>query len=70
MADNLIPMQHSTKASAGFSHGDHTIESDEDGIIKVPSQLVVHAKAHGFSTDVEDKPVKLLAKLGDGKGGK
>jgi hypothetical protein len=70
--DNLVLMQHSTKAAASFTHGETSIDSNDDGIITVPAHLTGHAKAHGFSTDVaEEKPAKVLAKGADGaKGGK
>lgn len=68
MADNLIQMQHSTKGAASFSHDGESFDSDEDGIISIPSHFVGHAKAHGFSTDVaEKKPAKPLAKIDDPK---
>jgi hypothetical protein len=68
MSDNLMQMQHSTKGAASFSHGGESFESDEDGIISIPSHFVGHAKAHGFSTDIaEKKPVKALAKIDDPK---
>ena len=81
MSDSLIPMQHASKASAGFSHSGESYDSDEDGIIEVPSHVTDHAKAHGFSMEIEEKVVKPLAKggkkpesddskSGDGKGGK
>jgi hypothetical protein len=70
MADNLIQMQHSTKAPAGFTHGSEAFDSDEDGIISLPSHLVGHAKTHGFSTEIADKKqLKVLAKAEDAKAG-
>jgi hypothetical protein len=66
MPDNLIQMQHSTKGSASFSHNGEYFDSDESGIIAVPSHFVGHAKAHGFSTDVVAKEKRPLAKLAKG----
>ena len=67
MADNLIQMQHSTKGPASFSHEGKSFDSDEDGIIALPSPLVGHARSHGFSTDIpEKKPMKTLAKSAKG----
>jgi len=66
MADNLIQMQHSTKGAASFSHDGQSFNSDESGIIAIPSHFVGPAKAHGFSTDVEVKTIKPLAKSAKG----
>ena len=70
--DNLVLMQHSTKAASSFTYGQTSYDSNDDGIITVPAQLTGYAKAHGFSTDIaEEKPAKVLAKGTDGaKGGK
>ena len=71
MADNLIRMQHSTKGSAGFTHGAESIDSDESGIISIPAHLTGHAAAHGFSAIAERGPKKLepLAKASGAKAG-
>jgi hypothetical protein len=70
MADNLISMQHSTKESASFSIGGESFNSDDSGIIRVPSHLSEHAKAHGFAAVAEKGPKKLepLAKASGAKG--
>ena len=70
--DNLVQMQHASKAPASFTQGDSSYDSDENGIISIPSQLTGLARSHGFSTDVAEKPtpkplLKDAGKGGDGK---
>jgi hypothetical protein len=70
MADNYVQMQHASKASASFSHGGKSFDSDAAGIITIPSHLAGHAKSHGFSTEVTKLETKPLAKdAGAAKGG-
>lgn len=70
MAENEMQLQHASKDSASFTHDGVSVESDSDGFITVASQLVEHAKAHGFvvpekKESVKGKPLAKLAKGGD-----
>ena len=67
MADNLVQLQHVSKGPAAFTHGHIAVESDEDGFISIPSEMSVHAKAHGFSAVPHVvKSLKPLAKAAKG----
>jgi hypothetical protein len=72
MADNLVQMQHVSKTAASFTHGDTSVDSDENGVITIPSHLTGSAKIHGFSTDIAEKPAPkpLLKDAGGAKGDK
>ena len=66
MAENTIQMQHATKAAASFTAGDKSFDSDEDGVVSIPSTLTGAAKSHGFEA-LAVKPVpKPLAKAAKG----
>jgi hypothetical protein len=70
MAENTIPMQHATKASASFTYGNKSFDSDEDGIVNVPATLTGEAKSHGFEALAAKPASKPLAKdAGGAKGG-
>jgi hypothetical protein len=63
MADNLIQMQHASKSAASFTHGGISFDSDENGIINIPSHFTDYAQAHNFSLEIAEKPSpKTLAK--------